>query len=257
MYKDYAGLGTVLNCAIEDDDFSLFLQRLWGRRWRPRPTKSFERWDGFSRAEIEEAVSYSNVCNFWVPTRSEEKRSRRGEEEVEKGGADRWGPNSVLESDPDFARKVRAFRRISELHERIFFAWIDGEKVDPALISRAGLSPAQLKSRVTFGKYLRRHRPVPGQGSEAMHRALQDRTNARTPQVLSAEDRFYRERGARAKARRRLRYSGGKKTVQLAKRRRRPALNHSQILEKRSVRHSDDALPPAQLPPHHYLSACV
>ena len=28
--------------------------------------------------------------------------------------------------------------------------------------------------------------------------------------MLSAEDRFYRERGARAKARRRLRYSGGK-----------------------------------------------
>ena len=153
-----------------------------------------EEWDGFSRAEIEEAVSYGNVCSFFgVPTGSEEEEEEEEEqEEEEKGGADRWA-NSVLESDPTL--RERAFRRISGFTRDLLC--LDRRGKGRSRATRWSVSCAVKKPRDV--------RQIPAKASTDSRPGFRGNascapeTNARTPQVLSMKI-VYRERGARAKA---------------------------------------------------------
>jgi hypothetical protein len=136
----------------------------------------------FTPSELEQAVTFGNVYSFYsAQSSSNEKKNRivkvnqvnKGKQEDEKEEEEEKEDSSfefptntsvvlsnkqrarIIEEDPYFPAKCKAFRDISDKHERIFFSWTEGQQ-NPSLSKTVGLTKFQLSDEVTLGRYTRR-----------------------------------------------------------------------------------------------------
>jgi hypothetical protein len=141
----------------------------------------------FTRLELEQAVTFGNVHSFYL----EDGRHNHSISSCSSSDIDELPTNAssqlstkqrarIIEADPYFPAKCKAFRHLSDQHEEIFFAWTEG-KPSPTLQNQLELSPMQCSEKVTLGRYIRRkHNTLPEGGINKENDTTTTTTNAAT-----------------------------------------------------------------------------